>query len=154
MLPVSRYDLCEVVLVLLQRRPRSPGLPPTFQSGQLNQHLGVKRCSTGPVPQRPGGGNSVRTCPATSNCTELYPGLHYSTVAPAAPPHPPGVTVPPQQAALQLGEGEAELPLQADGVLDQLVSVAQVDPAALQVLLHHLLQLPHSLLGEKLQHVN
>ncbi len=58
----------------------------------------------------------------------------------------PGVTVSPQQTGLQLGESEAELGLKSDRVLNQLVFVAQVSPTALQVLLHHLLELPDSLL--------
>lgn len=60
----------------------------------------------------------------------------------------PGVTVSPQQTGLQLGKDEAELGLKSDGVLDQPAFVAQVDPTALQVLLHHLLELPDSLVVE------
>lgn len=60
-LPVSRYDLCEVVLVLLQCCPCSQRLSLTLQTSQVNQHLGVKCCSAGPVPQRPGGPDSVGT---------------------------------------------------------------------------------------------
>lgn len=62
----------------------------------------------------------------------------------------PGVTVSPQQTRLQLGEGEAELGLKSDGVLDQLVFLIQIDPTALQVLFHHLLELPDSLLWVKI----
>ena len=66
----------------------------------------------------------------------------------------PGVTVSPQQTGLQLGEGEAELGLKSDGVLDQPAFVTQVDPTALQVLLHHLLELPDSLLQVEINALN
>lgn len=58
----------------------------------------------------------------------------------------PGVTVSPQQTGLQLCKDEAKLGLKSDGVLDQPAFVTQVDPTALQVLLHHLLELRDSLL--------
>lgn len=64
---------------------------------------------------------------------------------------PPGVTVCTQQAGLQLGESQTPLGLQPDHVLDQLAPVAQVDPEALQVLFHQLLELHPLLLGRSLQ---
>lgn len=59
----------------------------------------------------------------------------------------PGVAVSAQQTGLELGESQAQLGLQPNQVLDQLAFVAQVDPEALQVLLHHLLELHYSLLN-------
>lgn len=60
-LPVSRYDLCKVLFVLLQCCHCSQGLCLSLKSSKVNQHLGVKCCSAGPVPQRPEGPDSVRT---------------------------------------------------------------------------------------------
>lgn len=78
--------------------------------------------------------------------TPLYAALLYDAIL-----HSPGITVSPQHTGLQLSEGEAELGLKSDRVLDQLVFVIQVDPTALQVLLHHLLELPDSLLQLEIQ---
>lgn len=58
----------------------------------------------------------------------------------------PGVAAAPKQTGLQPSEDEAQLGLEPDRVLDQPPLIAQADPAPLQVLFHHLLQLPHTLL--------
>lgn len=63
----------------------------------------------------------------------------------------PRVTVPPKETGLQLGEDEAELGFQSEEVLDQPALIAHADPQALQILLHHLLKLPDSLLNVEIQ---
>lgn len=105
----------------------------------MQQHLGVKGCSAGPVPQRPAG-QQKRIHPHHAGLSSVISSDLITALSLS-----PGVAVAPEQTGLQLREDETELGLQPDGVLDQFAFIAQVDPAALQVLLHHLLELLDSL---------